>query len=92
MITIENKIMTISDKGEKVSVHLDTANRCATVVSNGNPVPLDITVSLALKIVMHAMKNDLYTLDELYPLSKLSRNKLRDTQTAQENLWGVSDE
>ncbi len=91
MITIENKVMTIKADNETVKVTLDPQTRCATV-TNGAAVPLTINVGLALKIVMHAMKNGMYSLDELFPLSKLSRRTLKDTQLEQETLWGVGDD
>jgi hypothetical protein len=83
--------MTIKADNETVKVTLDPQTKCATV-TNGIAVPLTINVGLALKIVMHSMKNGMYSLDELFPLSKLSKRILRDTQQAQEELWGVSDD
>lgn len=71
-----------------MKVTLDPQTKCATV-TNGVAVPLTINVGLALKIVMHSMKNGMYSLDELFPLSKLSRRTLKDTQLEQETLWGV---
>ena len=88
MIMIDNKVMTIKTDNETVKVTLDQQTKCATV-TNGLAMPLTINVGLALKIVMHAMKNGMYSLDELFPLSKLSNRMLRDTQLAQETLWGV---
>jgi hypothetical protein len=91
-IAVEKKCMTIKKPdGESLTVELHTADKTATV-TNGVVKPLTISVTLALQIAMYAMRNNLYTLDELYPLSKLAKRKIVDVQSAHEQTWGVAND